>query len=200
MDLRKYQVDLPSVSFMILVFSILTLLLVAIEYRDTLLAIAIRHPEITNTFDWLKLSEAQANDSIASAESISYGDTRLFGNVVTFLLWGVGGFLLYYLSHIFHMVFIHPISDDISSSHFVNANKHSYRSFRRIMWYLAIVATALIVGGSIQIFNTVTRPLYILSIYEPGVENILILIGSLFLLTMMSAGVRIGTRVVIRAY
>lgn len=200
MNLRNYKVDLPSLTSTLVTFGLLSILLVVVEYRDTLLALLLRLPELSNYLNWLKLNEAQSKDIAISAESVRYGNTKLVANIVTFLLWGVGGFLLYYLSHIFHMVFIHPISDDISSSHYVNADKHSYRSFRRLMWYLAIVATAFVIAGGIQIFNTVTRPLYILSIYEPGVSNITILVGSLLLLTTMCAGVRIGARVITRAY
>jgi Na+/melibiose symporter-like transporter len=197
----KLKVDFPSLFFVTLTSLLILASVVVLRFHQSKYLLESVSPGLlTSAFSE---EEAQSFQEEAVAET-QLAATQARPNkrtldAVTFGLWFIFGIVAYYLCYGFYAAFIHPIAEDVSEAHYVHAQKQNLLK-KRLLWVLAVLFTTLLVFGVVSVYRSIVLVYYTASIYDPSIINWAMLLISVAITSIMISFVRLGTRVVIRAY
>jgi len=196
----QYKVDFPELSSLIIIALVTLLAAVIFSFSDvrfvTLHFLNRFYPE---TLEEYSNENKQTRTDEVEDERRFDAPSKLQADIVTMIMWGVFGLLAYYGGSVFHTIFIKPLEEDKTEAHFVNIDRH-YLKKKRLLWVLGVTASMVLIIGILYVFRNLVLSYLTLSLYLPSVSNILTLIFSIVITTMMIAFARLAVRVVIRAY
>lgn len=200
-EFLNQKVALPSLQFVMLCVLGMLLATSLYKHNDTVYLINKTFSTISGDSDVVIGGEKSVSPKLRYEQDVSNKSktNKTFANVQTMVVWGFFGLVLYYLAYIFFMIFIHPIETDKKESRFVHANK-KYLKTKRVMWCCAVVFVTIASIGLWVMFTQIIAPYYLLAIYEFSISALAVFLLSVALSVSVAVGIKLGCRVIIRAY
>lgn len=197
----RFKVDFPSLFFVTLTGVLIFASLLVVRFHQSKYFVESLSPGILSSAFSEEEAQSFQDESVITMQQIAVQTrpNKQYLDLVTFVLWFVFGIVAYYLCYGFYATFIHPFSSDAAESHFIHADKKSLVK-KRVLWFMAVGFTAFLIFGAITVYRSIVLTYYIAAIYNPGLVNWAMLLGSIAITSLMVSFIRLGCRVVIRAY
>lgn len=200
--MRTVKVDFPSLFFVVSTGLIVLASVVALRFNQSKYMLEALSPGILTsgfTEQQAESFQSESSENVSQVAALQNQPNKRKLDLVTFVLWFIFGIVAYYLCYGFYATFIHPFSEDVSEGRYIHANKRSLIE-KRMLWIIALALTIMLAYGTYFVYRTIVLTYYTASIYNPGLINGLMLLGSIIITSLLVSFVRLGCRVVIRAY